>query len=283
MNQTAAEDRLQLQNERMNALVTELAGLNEQLSHRVQERTASLRASEAKETQTAQALARSERELRALAARLEGVREKERTELAREIHDVLGQDLTGLKIDVAWTIRRLAKPSEPEIAAARERLASLRVRIDEIIAIVRRVATGLRPGVLDDLGLGAALEWQAREFENRTGVACEMWVAGSDDRVGKDLATSVFRIYQELLTNVARHAGAKHVRSRLCIEHDVLLLEVVDDGCGLSESDVLDDGSLGLVGIRERVLAFGGAFLIKGSPENGTRALVRVPILGEQS
>jgi len=259
----------------------ELARLNAELETRVQERTASLHASQAATGGATRALAHSERELRALAARLEGVREQERTALAREIHDVLGQDLTGLKLDVAWTLRRLATPNDAAIEAAKERLLSLCDRIDESIAIVRRIATGLRPGVLDDLGLGAALEWQSQEFESRTGISSEMEIFDPDDRIDMDRATAMFRIYQELLTNVARHAQARHVRSRLAIENDVLVLEVRDDGRGIREAEANDSGSLGLIGIRERVLAFAGELRIHGTPDTGTRAIVRLPLCGD--
>jgi len=257
-----------------------LSRLNEQLESRVQERTESLRASEQRAERAARALARSEQQLRALADRLQAVREEERTELAREIHDVLGQELTGLKMDAAWMSRRLATRHEHELVAAGVRLGSMRDRIDETIATVRRLATGLRPGVLDDLGLATAIEWQAHEFGSRAGLPIEIEIDDVDLHIDKVRATAVFRIFQELLTNVARHAGATQVQGRLALEDRNILLEVQDDGRGITESEVFGSRSLGLVGIRERVLAFGGEFRVVGSPGQGTRATVRIPVAG---
>jgi len=164
--------------------------------------------------------------------------------------------------------------------AAGVRLGSMRDRIDETIATVRRLATGLRPGVLDDLGLATAIEWQAHEFGSRAGLPIEIEIDDVDLHIDKVRATAVFRIFQELLTNVARHAGATQVQGRLALEDRNILLEVQDDGRGITESEVFGSRSLGLVGIRERVLAFGGEFRVVGSPGQGTRATVRIPVAG---
>lgn len=219
---------------------------------------------------------KAERVLRALARRIERVREKERSELAREVHDVLGQDLTGLELDVAWMLRRVAQIETEQTAPLAERLQRMSKQLDEMVVTVRRIATKLRPGVLDDLGLCAALEWQAREFEERSGIRVDLAVPARDVTVDGERATAMFRIFQELLTNVARHAQARHVRAALTGDGDRLVLEFSDDGRGIDSRQVEHASSLGLIGIRERARAFGGDLSISGLPEQGTRASVHI-------
>lgn len=249
----------------------ELAALNATLEQRVLDRTRSLQESEAR-------LAESERLMRALAARIESVRESERAALAREIHDVLGQELTGLKLDAAWVMRRVAETAGDDAAAARARLQSMLQQIDAATATVRRIATTLRPGVLDDLGLIAALEWQAREFAGRAGFAIELDLPAEEVPVDRDRATAMFRAFQELLTNVARHAEARRVRAAVSRVDGALVMEVHDDGRGVDDDDVARSTSLGLLGIRERLAPFGGELFIARAPQGGTRARVRMPL-----
>src|SRR5205823_7583594 len=147
-------------------------------------------------------------QLRALAANLQTVRDEERTQIARDLHDQLGQALTALKYDLAWLTRRLEKRN----SALTPKANAVTAQIDTLIKTVRRIATELRPGMLDDLGLAASVEWQAREFQKRTGVQCEVSVPEEDLRLSEGQATALFRILQETLINVARHAGARHVR-----------------------------------------------------------------------
>lgn len=244
----------------------ELAKLNESLELRITERTRSLQMSEAR-------LAESERQLRALASRIETVQEQERAELAREIHDVLGQELTGLKMDVAWVQRRLAQPNPEGQHQASQRLDELLLQVDSLIFKVQRIATSLRPSVLD-LGLAAALEWQTREFKSRSGIDVELDVPRGELPVDDARSTVVFRCFQELLTNVARHAEATAIHARLAVEKDMLVLEVRDNGRGIPRAEVVSPTSLGLLGIRERVRAFGGELAISGAPRQGTRARV---------
>lgn len=212
--------------------------------------------------------------LRALSAHIEAVLEEERTSVAREIHDELGQALTALKIDVAWVKRHLGHDAEPAL----ERLASISDMIDEIIDSVRRISSGLRPGVLDELGLVAAVEWQTEDFEQRTGATCAFGTNLPDDEAfPRPFATAVFRMLQEALTNVARHAGAASVEVALRADADRIRLEVRDDGRGISPAALASSRSLGLLGVRERARRLGGTLSIEGGDGAGTSFVVELP------
>jgi PAS domain S-box-containing protein len=215
---------------------------------------------------------RSRQELRDLTARLQLVREEERTFIAREIHDELGQALTGLKLDLSWLKSRLRDTD------LLERVQSIVVRIDGTIDSVRRIATQLRPSVLDDLGLVAAIEWQAKEFERRTGIATLLEVQSAHPEVDGLRATTVFRILQETLTNVVRHAEATRVEIALLATAAELTLEVKDNGRGIGDAEITASHSLGLVGIRERAIACGGDLRIQGIAGQGTTLSVRIPL-----
>jgi PAS domain S-box-containing protein len=216
---------------------------------------------------------RSRQELRDLTARLQLVREEERTALAREVHDELGQALTGLKIDLAWLKARVA--DRPALA---ERVQSIIVRIDGAMDTVRRIATDLRPSVLDDLGLVAAVEWQAQEFERSTGITAQLEIQATYPELDDVCATTAFRILQETLTNVARHAHATRVHIALRVNAEQLTLEVRDNGRGISEGEMASPRSLGLVGSRERAIACGGELVIRGVRNQGTTVLLRLPV-----
>jgi signal transduction histidine kinase len=258
----------------------ELGRVNEALERQLAERTASLRTSEDSATSAARALGKSERELRALVAGIESLRERERGDLAREIHDVLGQGLTGLKMDAAWILRRMAAANEPGDVngLAESRLQTMLGQIDLLVDTVHRIATDLRPGVLDDLGLVDALEWQAREFRARSGLAVVLKLPGGELAIDKGRATAIFRIFQELLTNVARHTGARSIDAALLQEPGALVLQVRDDGRGITEREIASASSLGLIGIRERACAFGGELSMVPAEGGGTRACVRIPL-----
>lgn len=219
-------------------------------------------------------LRRSRQELRDLAARLQGVREEERTRIARELHDELGQALTGLKLDLSWVKGRLPKP-QTDLA---ERLQALISRVDGTVDAVRRLATELRPGVLDLLGLVAAIEWQAQEFTRRTGTPVDLDIRSDQAPLEDARATTIFRILQETLTNVTRHAAASRVRIAFVQSRDQLELEVSDNGRGISETERAGSRSLGLVGIRERAIACGGTLEIRGEAGVGTTVRVRIPM-----
>jgi PAS domain S-box-containing protein len=216
---------------------------------------------------------RSFEQLRALTARMQSVREEERARVAREIHDELGQALTGIKLESASLLRELPGDAKQQS----NRAESILKLADETIQAVRRISTELRPGILDDLGLVAAVEWVAQEFEARTGTKCRLDLPKDDIAVDQELATALFRILQETLTNVARHANATQVNIRLAKEGGVLVLEVHDNGRGISEEELSAGRSLGILGMRERVLLLGGELTIKGVPGKSTTVRVRIP------
>ena len=220
-----------------------------------------------------QELRQSFAQLRALAARLQTVREDERTRAAREIHDELGQALTAIKLEFTALLRDLPAQDGP----VRERSQTILKLLDQTFQSVRRIATGLRPTVLDDLGLVAALEWAAEDFQARTGTRCEIDLPDEDIVLDPERATALFRIFQETLTNVARHANATHVNARLAEEGGSLILEVRDNGKGIGEEQLSAGTSLGILGLRERVLLLGGTLTITGTPEKGTAVTVHVP------
>jgi signal transduction histidine kinase len=214
--------------------------------------------------------------LRDLAGYLQTARETERTHIAQEIHDEFGQALTALKMDLSWLSRRLPA-DEPRLA---KRVGTMSKLIDSTVQMVRRVATELRPGLLDDLGLVAALEWQAEEFAERSGIDCELHIEQEEIVLHQDLATALFRIFQESLTNVARHAQATEVHVALeDSPHEVVLI-VRDNGKGITKDQVSAPQSLGLIGIQERAHFWGGDVTFEGIAGQGTTVTVRIPRAG---
>jgi len=226
-----------------------------------------------------EALLTSRNQLAALAVRLESVREEERTRIALEVHDVLGQALTGLKLDVAWVYKRITEPIEPaQRAAVLTRLVSALELLDSTIHSVRDIATALRPSVLDELGLAAAVEWQAREFHTRTGIACETTTSPHKIVVAPEQSTTLFRILQEILTNVARHAKATNVHIRLEQSDEQVSLQVRDNGRGITDVEQSGPNAFGLLGMRLRAQQQGGTFDIRGTSGTGTTVTVRIPL-----
>jgi len=223
----------------------------------------------------AEEIAQSREELRALAARLESIREEERTRIARELHDELGQTLTGLKLDLAWLERRLNRHSQAELV---ERSANLLNRLDGVMVSVRRIITELRPSVLDQLGLADAIEWQAQDFARRTGLMIDLDIRSDGVSPSDAVASSVFRMLQEALTNVAKHANATRVGVRLHIDPDSLSLDVSDDGRGITRDELRGSHSLGLLGLRERAIALGGTVAIDRDAKAGTTVALRIPL-----
>jgi PAS domain S-box-containing protein len=212
-------------------------------------------------------------QLRALSGRLEKIREEERTRIAREIHDDLGQSLTALKMDL--TTLEESMPRKPELA---RQCAGMHELIDRTIGTVQKISSDLRPGHLDELGLGAAIEWQRHEFTRRTRIPCE--VTQMDDIQGLDdaRATAIFRIFQEALTNIVRHAQATRIQVRVRREAGAVVLEVRDNGRGIARDQLDNKKSIGLLGMRERAQALGGEARISGVPGEGTTVLVRIPL-----
>lgn len=218
-------------------------------------------------------LRRSHEQLRALSVHLQHVREEERIRIAREVHDELGQSLTGLKLQLTWLAGRWPK----EMKSHHEKIRAMGDRIDETIQIIRRIATELRPGLLDAAGLLAALEWQANEFQRQTGIECRVKSAVRKTIWDQELNTAFFRIFQETLTNIIRHAQATKVEVRLAELGDNFTLEVKDNGRGISETEIRNTRSLGLLGMRERAALLGGEVRLRGEPGRGTTVSVRIP------
>ncbi len=224
-----------------------------------------------------EALRRSEKmamqreQFQALAERLRRAREEERTRVSRDLHDQIGQILTAIKLDLTWITRRLPKAN----GEFHDRLKGTIGLINDGVRSVRRICTGLRPGILDDLGLAAAIEWQANEFASRSGIQCDVTLPTADVALDGDQATEFFRIFQECLTNVMRHAEATSVRATLGEEGSDLVLVVADNGKGFSESEV--SNSLGFLGMKERAQVCGGSLQIASSPGHGAIVTLRVP------
>jgi len=217
----------------------------------------------------------SRKQLRELSQHLEFVREEERTKLAREIHDELGQLLTALKIDVSWMAKRLPKTEGLLV----EKAKTVNELIDEAIQTVKRVSSELRPGVLDHLGLVAAIEWQAQELGKRTEIRFEFKPSVKDIVLERDRSTTIFRICQEVLTNVVRHANASKVKITLKEGLDKIILRIGDNGKGIEKEQLSDPRAFGLIGMRERARSWGGDVTIKGNPGKGTVVTVSIPLI----
>ncbi len=219
-------------------------------------------------------LKKSYNQLRNLATHLQYVREEERTQIAREIHDELGQILTALKMDLSWMDKKLPK----EQKSLSDKTKSMSNLIDSTIKTVKRISMELRPGLLDDLGLLAAIEWQAEEFQNRTGIECKVTINPENIIIDQDRSTTIFRVFQETLTNVARHAKATKVMVSLKEKSARVFLQVKDNGRGITKEEISKPGSFGILGIRERIYPWGGDVNIKGEKGKGTTISVNVPL-----
>ncbi len=224
------------------------------------------------------ALKESEEQLRNLSAHLEAAREGERKRIARDIHDDLGQALTTLKLDLSL-LRDDLRETSPNVVQKLDGMSHL---IDATIRSVKRLITELRPRLLDDLGLSAAIEWQAEEFQRHTGISIHLSIYPEEIIMDPDRSTALFRIFQETLANVARHAEASTVWASLTDIGGVVELEVRDDGRGISGEQINDPKSFGLIGIRERAHSWGGEVDISGSSANGTRIRVRFTLPEEE-
>jgi PAS domain S-box-containing protein len=210
--------------------------------------------------------------LRSLATRQQDIREDERSRIAREIHDSLGQALTALKLQLVAAQDAAAT----EAPALSTRLAETALMVDDLVKSVRRIATELRPPILDHLGLPAAVEWLAQDFSRRTGIRCQTSILPTDGAITNDLATALFRIVQEALTNVLRHAGATRVDIELGVKSGCVMLEINDDGTGITEVG-MGPGSLGILGMRERAAALGGVLEVAPRSTGGTRVAAWFP------
>jgi PAS domain S-box-containing protein len=258
-----------------------LTKANQLLDLRVKQRAATLikvnqdlRVEVAERERAEERLRISLEQMRALAARLQRVREEERTLVAREIHDELGQACTAIKMDLA-SIGRKATKRQTKLLAKVHSASKL---VDDMIVMLRRIASELRPQALDHLGLTAALEWQAQEFESRTAIRCTVILPEEQIALDTERSTAIFRIFQETLTNVARHAHATRVEARLEKEGDQLLFQVHDNGKGFDPEEAKARKSLGLIGMQERALILNGRLTIEGVPGAGTTMTLRIPL-----
>ena len=212
--------------------------------------------------------------MRALAGRLQSVREEERTSIAREIHDELGQACTAIKMDLALIARRLTKSQ----TRLQDKVASAAQVVDNMIVTLRRIASELRPRTLDDLGLPAALDSQAQEFESRTKIRCSVTLPDEPLSLDVDTSIAIFRIFQESLTNVARHARASRVQAQLKAENDQIVFQVFDNGRGFDPEEAKAQKSLGIVGMKERALLLKGDLKIEGVQGAGTTVTLTIPL-----
>jgi PAS domain S-box-containing protein len=219
-------------------------------------------------------IAKSRERLRNLSGRLQSLLEEERTRISREIHDVLGQSLTAMKMDLSLIRRSLASDGH---AGQSAKIHEIERNVNDIIRTVRRIATDMRPGILDELGVAAALEWLVKDFQKRTGIRGKIVLKGVGRMSDTVLSTAIFRIVQEALTNVMRHAASSQVNVSLEKMNNALILEVRDNGIGIMEGQISDSKSLGLIGMRERVLLLGGEVAISGKPGEGTLVSVKIP------
>jgi len=213
-------------------------------------------------------------ELHRISAHLENIREKEQARIAREVHDQLGQQLTGLKMDISWLKDKLDKGMSTVVI--REKLEEMSGMVDEAVVAVRKVASDLRPSILDDFGLVEALDWQSKEFSKRSGIGVYFKHPDNKLKLSPSVTISLFRIYQEILTNVARHANSKNINASLEWQQDNLILSVSDDGKGFDSSKPIT--SLGLLGMKERAYMIGGTLNINSAPGAGTTVSVNVPM-----
>ncbi|HEX9155305.1 MAG TPA: sensor histidine kinase, partial [Nitrospira sp.] len=260
-----------------------LANASKELEKRVDERTAELLTAnrlmkkmldEGKRAE--ERISKSRERLRNLSRSLQIMLEEERARISREIHDELGQALTAMKLDLSLIRRGLLSDGLAEKSA---KVHEIELAATRIIRMVRKIATDLRPGILDELGVVAAIKWMAKNFQNRTGIRCKVDVQGVDKISGTDRATGIFRVVQEALTNVMRHAAASQVNVSLEKRDDILIVEVRDNGIGIKEGRIFDSKSLGLIGIRERILLLGGEAVISGKPGEGTLVRVTLPLM----
>jgi len=259
-----------------------LANVSKELEKRVDDRTAELLTAnklmkrmldEGKRAE--EKIRKSREQLRNFSGRLQTLLEEERTRISREIHDELGQSLTALKLDLSLIRRKILSDG---LAEESGKVHEIELAVSRIIRTVRKIATDLRPGILDELGVVAAIKWMAKDFQSRTGISCKVAGQGADQISDPVLSTAIFRIVQEALTNVSRHAAASQVNVSLEKKGDTLIVEVRDNGIGIKEGRIIDPKSLGLIGIRERVLLLGGEAVISGKPGEGTLVRVILPM-----
>jgi len=233
---------------------------NKDLDFRVKDRTVGLR--------------KSREQLRALASRLESIREKERINISRKIHDELGHALTGIQFD----LHALGKLPNLQKVETIDGLNSITKQVHQSLEMLKRIASDLRPGVLDKLGLDAAIEWHLNQFQARTKINCKQNIKELPDEISNTKSTTIFRIFQEILTNIIRHSQADEVVVGLRIHNSNIVLNVKDNGIGIRKDDLESVDSLGLLGMQERTTMAGGEFIITRMKKGGTEVKISIPV-----
>lgn len=211
--------------------------------------------------------------IRSLNTHMQLVREDERASLAREIHDQLGQRLTGFKMEIDYILKK----SQNLEGFVSEKLRNVIHQIDRTIGTVRNISRNLRPGILDDFGLLAALEWQADEFTKTSGIPVFFQFQGEEKKMDNQKVTAIFRVFQESLTNIMRHAKCRHVNVFVSFNNNKIVLEIVDNGQGFDPSILKNQKSLGVFGMKERIESFGGKFELESQEGNGTKVKLEMP------
>ncbi|HUT43474.1 MAG TPA: cache domain-containing protein, partial [Desulfobacterales bacterium] len=252
--------------------IGQLSRAFDKMTRDLKKKVTSLEKEMARRKQAEEELRESRQQLRNLSAYLQFAREQQRTSIAREIHDELGQLLTALKMDISFLNNRLSIDQGPLL----NKTKSMTQLIDAGVESVQRICSELRPGLLDDLGISAAIEWQIQEFANRTGIKYRITITPEDMTLAPDLSTAIFRIFQEALTNIVRHADATMVNVSLTQKDDELILEVADNGKGITPKQISDSKSFGLLGMRERALYYNGDVKITGAQGKGSTVWVSV-------
>ncbi|MBY0499010.1 MAG: response regulator [Nitrosomonas sp.] len=217
-------------------------------------------------------IARSREQLAELSSYLQKVKEQERARIAREIHDDIGGTLTAIKCELLPCLDKTARKLE----FYQQKAKSIELLVDRVIDSTRRISLDLRPGILD-CGIVAAVQWQAKEFSDRTGIVCRVSCDNDEISLDADLAIAIFRVFQETLTNISKHASASRIQVKLVELEGLILLEVMDNGCGITEIDMKKQDSFGIRGMRERCLQLKGNFHISGESEKGTQVTILIP------
>jgi signal transduction histidine kinase len=249
--------------------------LNQSLEEVIKERTSELTKEISEKKKAEEEIKAKNQQLSQLAMNIQKVKEEENIRIAREVHDELGQMLTALKIEVSWFNGKL-----PDDSRAQEKLASIINLLDETLKTVRKISTHLRPRLLDELGLLPAIKMQVREFQTRTGIRCKLNLPeDTNGSIDKTISLAVFKIFQEAMTNISRHANATHVDINCKLKPGMLMLEVKDNGVGIYKNYPVDENSLGILGMKERAALINGEVLLQGLPEGGTYVKVSIPLI----
>ncbi|MCK4799057.1 MAG: PAS domain S-box protein, partial [Spirochaetes bacterium] len=222
-------------------------------------------------------LRNSREQLKKLSANLQYIIEEERSKISREIHDELGQTLTALNMDLFWMSKKFYKAQKHLVDKSR----AMKNLIDTAIKNVQKICSELRPRMLDDLGLIPAIDWQIKEFQERSGIECKVVWGVENINIKQEYSTAIFRIFREILTNIIRHANATFVEISLKKEKNIIILEVIDNGIGIEEEKIHDISSLGLIGMKERANYLGGDLKIEKIPSNGTKIVIIIPVNSE--